>query len=154
MSVTLWTGPLPKTVSTRTLVSSRTRAMSEPKTEVAPPAGAVITVTVFSFIASRSGIFHVSFGPGVPAGGPACGNAVPDATPNMKRLRLGENRLGRRAWRSGSELDHSPTVARFHERIIFPTRRRHRPARRGRDRDDHKREHQQQNDHDVFPFSS
>jgi NAD(P)-dependent dehydrogenase (short-subunit alcohol dehydrogenase family) len=36
--------------------SSSTRAISEPKTDVAPPAGAVITVTVPSFILSRSGI--------------------------------------------------------------------------------------------------
>src|SRR5882672_12779053 len=35
--------------------------MSEPKTDVAPPAGAVITVTVPSLTRLRSGIVHVSF---------------------------------------------------------------------------------------------
>jgi hypothetical protein len=40
------------------LPSSSTRAISEPKTEVAPPAGAVITVTVLAFMASRLGSFH------------------------------------------------------------------------------------------------
>jgi hypothetical protein len=36
--------------------------MSEPKTDVAPPAGAVITVTVPSLTRLRSGIVHVSSG--------------------------------------------------------------------------------------------
>src|ERR1700722_6216108 len=40
MSTTLRTGPLPRMGSTRMLPSSSTRAISEPKTEVAPPAGA------------------------------------------------------------------------------------------------------------------
>jgi len=57
--------------------------MSEPKIEVAPPAGAVITVTVFVFMSPRSGSFQVSSCPGMPAGGPACGNAVPDTMLNM-----------------------------------------------------------------------
>ena len=62
MSMTLCTGPLPRIGSTRTLLSPSTRAMSEPKIEVAPPAGAVITVTVPAFMASRFGSFQVSFG--------------------------------------------------------------------------------------------
>jgi hypothetical protein len=55
-------------VSTRTLPSSSTRAMSEPKTDVAPPAGAVITVTVPAFMTSRLGSFQVSLAPPVRPG--------------------------------------------------------------------------------------
>jgi len=64
---------------------SSTRAISEPKTEVAPPAGAVITVTVFAFMASRLGSFHVSSGLGMPSGGAARSTAVPGTTPEMKQ---------------------------------------------------------------------
>src|SRR6478752_443783 len=77
ISTTLWTGPLPRMGSTRMLPSSSTRAISEPKTEVAPPAGAVITVTVFAFMESRLGSFHVSSGLGMPSGGAALSIAVP-----------------------------------------------------------------------------
>src|SRR4029077_332487 len=59
-------------------------AISEPKTEVAPPAGAVITVTVFAFMASRLGSFHVSSGLGMPSGGAALTIAVPDITLTMR----------------------------------------------------------------------
>src|SRR4029077_11081100 len=84
ISTTLWIGPLPRTGSTRMLPSSSTRAISEPKTEVAPPAGAVITVTVFAFMASRLGSFHVSSGLGMPSGGAALTIAVPDITLTMR----------------------------------------------------------------------
>jgi hypothetical protein len=60
------------------LPSSSTRAISEPKTEVAPPAGAVITVTVLAFMASRLGSFHGPFGLGMPSGGAALRIAVPN----------------------------------------------------------------------------
>src|ERR1700733_11469952 len=77
MSTTLWTGPLPRIGRTRMLASSSARAISEPKTEVVPPAGAVITLTVFAFIESRFGIFQVSSGLGMPSGGAARNTAVP-----------------------------------------------------------------------------
>jgi hypothetical protein len=75
MSTTLRTGPLPRTGRTRSSPLSSTRAMSEPKMAVAPPAGAVMTVTVFAFMASRFGSVHVSSGLGMPEAGPTA--AVP-----------------------------------------------------------------------------
>ena len=77
MSTTLRTGPLPRTGSTRSSPPSSTRAMSEPKMAVAPPAGAVMMVTVFAFMPARFGSVHVSSGLGMPSGRPACGAAVP-----------------------------------------------------------------------------
>src|SRR5262245_49039949 len=76
MSTTLRTGPLPRIGSTRSLASSSTRAMSEPKMAVAPPAGAVMIVTVFAFMASRFGRVHVSSGRGTPGGGTVWAAAV------------------------------------------------------------------------------
>jgi hypothetical protein len=73
MSTTLRTGPLPRTGSTRSSPSSSTRAMSEPKIAVAPPAGAVMMVRVFALMASRFGSVHVSSGLGMPSGRAACG---------------------------------------------------------------------------------
>ena len=51
--------------------------MSEPKIAVAPPAGAVMMVTVFAFMVSRFGSVHVSSGLGMPSGRATCGAAVP-----------------------------------------------------------------------------
>src|SRR5215472_12679807 len=72
MSTTLRTGPLPRTGSTRSSPLSGTRAISEPKIAVAPPAGAVMTVTVFAFMASRFGSVHASSGLGMPSGRADC----------------------------------------------------------------------------------
>src|SRR5215468_11699863 len=93
MSTTLRTGPLPRTGSTRSSPSSRTRAMSEPKMAVAPPAGAVMTVTVLAFMALRSGSFHVSSGRGTPGDGPppwgaACSATIPDTIARMDATRI------------------------------------------------------------------
>src|SRR6516165_1459759 len=58
-SITFWTGPLPRTGRTRSLsFSSRTRAMSAANTDLAPPAGAVMIVTVPALTALVSGNVH------------------------------------------------------------------------------------------------
>src|SRR4029077_14380521 len=59
MSMTFWTGPLPRIGRMRSLsFSSRTRAMSAANTDFAPPAGAVMMVTVPALTASTFGNVH------------------------------------------------------------------------------------------------
>src|SRR5215831_14610951 len=90
--MTLRTGPLPSTGSTRRLSpSSSTRDMSEAKMAVAPPAGAAVIVTVLAFMASRFGRLQTSSGAGKP-GGAACRAALPAVT---ARMREGKRRLRR-----------------------------------------------------------
>src|SRR6516165_2941444 len=56
MSMTFWTGPLPRIGRMRSLsFSSRTRAMSAANTDFAPPAGAVMMVTVPALTAPELG---------------------------------------------------------------------------------------------------
>src|SRR5215831_6202988 len=79
MSMTFWTGPLPRIGRTRSLsFSSRTRAMSAANTDFAPPAGAVMMVTVPALTVSALGnaqrvVSGVNTGSDVPDGGWAAG---------------------------------------------------------------------------------
>src|SRR6516164_8710964 len=88
--MTFWTGPLPRIGRIRNLsFSSRTRAMSAANTDFAPPAGAVMMVTVPALTASGLGnaqgvVSGVNTGSDVPDGGLAAGPVWATASCNHR----------------------------------------------------------------------